>query len=559
MLTQGNNRPINTVKSIRPDEWRGLTSCKAGVIVPIAFFPLLREDRLRGRITVQVKSEETVKVIVNPVRVRVEAHLIPKTMLERFGGSIEVLNRSYQNEPAPAGLGTTPKWFLASPALPAGDTGHAIYDTLGLHWADGAVFNSDLVESYNQLVNWQRQTVSPALTKRTLNDTTLAQAMWDAWRFDWIKPSFDAGMMEGSVPLALQGQLAVPISRSGAATAANAAASMQMADDGALLNTPGGNNLFLEVAPNSGMMVDLASSTGIISLANIRSAEQTQMFAMMRDRYKNVPAEYLIDLMMAGISIPESELRQPLLLASGEAMIGQTERYATDGTALDVSVANGMASLSMTLNCPQVNSGGMVLVTMSIVPEQLFERVQDPALLYGDGSIDDVATPQYLKDYLDPQKVEVTPNSYVDVRHGDPTGAFGYAPLNYRWRRWSARVGGKYKRPVPDAFLEDRQRIWSIEKTDPSLSEDWYLCPSPFPHTVFADTDADPYEVITVASCQVIGNTVFGPRFDEDMDSWDKIIAEVDQTRLSGDAVSTLDTVDDAQVVSAPQPKGDDE
>lgn len=543
MLTQGYTGPLPTIKSIRPDEWRGLTSCKAGVIVPIAYFPLLREDRFRGRISVQVKSEETVKVIVNPVRVRVEAYLIPKTMLERFQGSMEVLNRAYMKEPAPAGMGTTPKWFLATPALPANDTGHEIFDTLGLHWADGEVFNADLVESYNQLVNWQRERVSPSLPKRLLTETTLARAMWDAWRFDWIKPSFDAAMMEASVPIGLDGTAPIIGNPSSTTPVAPGTTPITVAKNGTGFYT-GSNS---GATQNERMVADLRGSTGAsVSLANIAVAEKAQKMAMMRDRYKGVPDEYLIDLLMQGISVPDADLRQPILLNRAEAVIGQTERYATDGTSLDVSVANGMASVSFTMNTPQVNTGGYVLVTLSVVPEQLYERVNDPATKYNTGDIEDVNTPEYLRDYLDPQKVETVSNRYIDVRHSDPSGIFGYAPLNYRWRRWNARVGGKYKRPVPDAFSEDRQRVWSIEKTDPELSADWYLCPKPFPHTVFADTTADPYEVITIASAQAIGNTVFGPRFEEDLDSYDKVIAEVDQTRLTGENVNTLASESDA-------------
>lgn len=550
--------PIATMQTVRPDVWRGLTSVGPGVVNPLAYIPVLREDRVRGRITVQVKSEETVKVIVNPVRVRVEAHLIPKTVLARFAGSIEVLNRSYQNEAAPVGMGETPKWFLASPPLPAGDKGHAIFDTMGIHWRDGAVYNTDLVESYNQLVNWQRKEVSPALPMQGLHETDLAQAMWDAWRFDHVKPSFDSKQMEGAIELSLQGTMPVEGYTAGPANAAASAASIQgLTDRISVYGTNAAVQLEVpDAATGKGLRVNLAESSGVMTLANLELARKTSAFAAMRDRYKGVPEEYLIDLLMAGIRLPPEQLRQPILLARSEAVIGQTERYATDGTSLDVSVANGMASVSMTINTPSVNTGGLILVTCTIVPEQLFERVADPALFYETGQITDVGTPEYLKDYLDPQKVEVVKNEYVDLRHATPDGVFGYAPLNYGWRRSYARVGGKYKRPVPDAFSEDRQRIWSIEKDNPTLSADWYLCPSPFPKSVFADTDADPYEVITVVECSIVGSTVFGPYFEEDMDSWDKVIAQVDQSRISSEPAGTL-VADEAEVVETTQEGGE--
>lgn len=537
--------PIPTVRSRRPDIWRGLTSCNPGVFNPIAFIPLLREDRLRGRVTVQVMSEETVKVIVNPVRVRAEAYLVPKTVLERFQGSMEALNRAYMGEPAPSGFGTTPKWFIDGGALPAGDSGHEIYDILGLHWQDGDKFNTDLLESYNQVWNWNAKARSQGITLAALNNSTILPAFWDAWRFDWVKPSFDAAQMEGTIPIRVDGD-AIPkvigynphVAGSTPGLATGAALTVKAETEAGYQNKP------LSVTDADGTVAYLgleAPGAGAsISLANIALAQKTRAFAMMRDRYKTVPDEYLIDLLMRGIEIPEADLRQPWLIASAEGIIGQTERWATDGASLDTSVANGSVQISFPINTPQVNTGGMVLICVSIVPEQLFERVADPAMLYATGDKSDVYTPDYLADYLDPQKVETVPNYYVDVRHSDPAGIFGYAPLNYSWRRNYARVGGKYKRPVPDAFVEDRQRIWSIEKDSPELSSDWYLCPSPFPKSVFADTNADPYEVICVVQGEIVGNTVFGPRFDEDYGSWDAVIAQVDDTRLDGTPVAEL-------------------
>lgn len=200
---------------------------------------------------------------------------------------------------------------------------------------------------------------------------------------------------------------------------------------------------------------------------------------------------------------------------------------------LDVSVANGVASLSMTLNTPQVNAGGLVLVTCEIVPEQLYERRADYWLAPGDGSASHL--PDYLRDYLDPQKVEVVSNEYADLFHSNPTGLFGYAPLNHRWMRQRAQVGGRFKRPVPDAFVQERQRIWQVETSDPTLTDDFYVCPSPFPHDPFEDSQADPFEVVTVAMCEVVGNTVFGGRFAEMGDHFESVLGQVDQSRLEGD------------------------
>lgn len=541
-LTQpGNTRPIPTIKSRRRDEWRGLSSMKAGVIVPVAFFPLLREDRMRGSLMVQVMSEETLHVIVNPVRVRLEAYLVPKTVLARFGGSVEVLNRSYMDEPAPAGFGTTPKWLLQD-NNPTGkaDTGYPLFDVLGLHYKDGFTkYNSDLCESYNAVVNFMRRNVSDSLAPLALDNPNFAPAFWDAPKFAHIKPSFDAELMDAAVPVGIDGK--VPVWNIHALQSDNINGNIIDRSEKVSPSNPQHRHAVVDISNfgagkpgDTGPLIDLSMANSTISLANIAAARQTQAFAALKDRYKNIPDEYLVDLLMRGISLPDSMLRQPLLLGRSEAVIGQTERYATDAGNLDVSVANGVCQIAMPINTPQVNTGGMVLVLMSVVPEQLSERQRDNYLNYAVGTKDDSSTPDYMADYLDPQKVQVVSNSYVDMFHSDGVGLFGYAPLNHEWQRNFARVGGKYKRPNPDVFIEDRQRIWSVEPVDPTLSDDWYVCPVPFPQQVFADTAADPYEVIVVGQMDIVGNTVFGPGFEEDRNSYDEILAEVDMSRLTG-------------------------
>lgn len=523
-------RPIPVEKSMRVDEWRGLTSCKAGVIVPVAFFPLLREDRVRGRIAAQIRMDETVKLVVNPVRVTMQAHLVPKIALGRFEGSMETLNRSYKGEKMPTGA-NAPAWYQEDTAVATAgddDLGLDVYDKLGVHYKSGTKMHTDLVEAYNLIVNWRRRSVSNSLADFNVLTHTLKPAFWDAWKFDHIKPTFDAAMMDGEVPLTLQGETYVRTK----GPASNGTREQIYINTGAngVPTIYAGSTLVADAA----MTVDLANSTPTISLANIEMARQTQAFAKLRERYQGIEDEYLIDLLMSGISVPPEDLKEPALLARGSAVIGMQERWATDGASLDVSVANGVAALSLTVNTPAINTGGVVIVTLEIVPEQLYERVEDFWLKQpADGGASHL--PDYLRDYLDPQKVEVVRNDYADSFHSDPDGVFGYAPLNHRWQRAIARVGGRFKRPVPDAFVEERQRIWSVEKADPSLSDDFYVCPSPFPHTVFADQNADPFEVITVGRMEIVGNTVFGGRFQEAGGHHQAIEDAIDQTRLKGD------------------------
>lgn len=526
--------PIPVRKSVRRDEWRGLTSVKAGVINPVMFFPLLREDRLRGRLSFQVKMAEAVAVIVNPIRVSVSAYLVPKTALARFDGSMETLNRSYMGETMPGG-GASPAWYVEDTAVAANgddDKGMAIYDKLGIHYKSTTKIHTDLVESYNTVVNWRRAAVSASLTPFQTFTHDLKPAFWDSPLFEQVKPSFDADMLEGAVPVGLDGAIPItglyydtapptgsPFPENGGTGQVTAANARYLAKAAGATGTP---------------YADMSDTGATISLANIELARQTQAFAKLRERYSGLSDEYLVDLLMQGIRVPPEDFREPVMIGRGEAVIGQQERYATDGASLDVSVANGVAQLAMTINTPDVNPGGMVLVLMEIVPQQLHERREDLFMKYQTGGNAE-HLPNYLRDYLDPQKVEVVPNAFADLFHTAPDGIFGYAPLNHRWNRHFSRVGGRYKRPVPDAFVEDRQRIWAVEKADPVLGADFYCCPVPFPHTVFADADEDPFEVIAIGMVEIVGNTVMGAGFEEDENAYDKVLAQVDQSRISSE------------------------
>lgn len=88
--------PIQTEKSVRGDEIRALTSCRAGRVVPVAYIPLLREDRVsKGSIRLSLKMAETIHPLMNAVNVTAYAHFVPFFAFERFTG-MDAFNRSYQ-------------------------------------------------------------------------------------------------------------------------------------------------------------------------------------------------------------------------------------------------------------------------------------------------------------------------------------------------------------------------------------------------------------------------------------------------------------------------------
>lgn len=530
--------PIETEKSVRGDEIRALTSCRAGHIVPVAYMPVLREDRVsKGNIRLSFKMAETIHPLMNSVNVTAYAHFIPFFAFERFTG-MDAFNRSYQGKGEPHN--NTPIPFFQTVAF---DRQAAFWKTLGVHWPQGGAINSAPLEAYNLLVNWRRQVRSRHLPQRTLLDTTLAAAFWKHSDMYHIVPDFDQAAMDGEVqlqfanstapvrgigfanPMTASGMVASPAVRQGNGVTTNFPISTSLS------NTNNGKVWFKAkegggvYAPD--VFTELADMGVTLSLANIELAKQTAAFAKLQEKYSALSDDHIIDLLMEGIRVPDEALKQPILLDKASTIFGYSERHAMDGANLDVSVTTGETSLDLRFRTPAMNTGGIVLITVEIVPEQLFERKFDQFL----GTSNPDKLPNFLRDFLDPEKVEVVPNKYPDVMHSTPEGTFGYAPLNHAWKRSITRVGGKYYRPTPDAFVEDRQRFWSVEQLNPTLTADFYMVNS-LPHSVFMDTISDAFEVLALGNMQVVGNTVFGKTLDEDTGDYEKIMSQVEQTRI---------------------------
>lgn len=524
--------PIGTDKSVRGEEIRCLTSGRAGKILPLAFAPLLREDRVAsGKVAVRLQMAETIFPLMNAVNVTVMAHFIPFSAFERFTG-MDAFNRSYQGIGEPHN--GTPIPFFTTVTF---NKNLEFWKTLGLHWPHGTPINGAVLEAYNLLVNWRRKARSVKLPVRAMNDTTLAAAFWRNPNLWHIVPDFDQAMIDGDVELKFASN-SIPVKGIGFAAANVPPTANITVNETGLTRTgdysaPGNTNANPVVrkdpanANSAHVFVELANQGIRVSLANIELAKKTAAFARMREQYSGLSDDHLIDLLMEGIRVPDEDLRQPILLDKKSTIFGYTERFATDGANLDQSVTTGQAIVNLTLRTPPMNSGGIILITAEIVPEQLFERMEDNFMAITDPA----KLPNFLRDYLDPEKVEVVPNKMVDVLHATPTGTFGYAPLNHRWKRSLARIGGRYMRPEGSSFVEDRQRFWAVEQANPALTTDFYLVNN-LPHTVFADSAADPFEILTQGGLQIVGNTVFGQMLSEDQDLYQQVDIEVDKTRI---------------------------
>lgn len=520
--------PIPTQRSLRTDRGRVLTSADAGKILPLKYIPMLREDAVqRGRVRVDVLMQETAELLMNGVRVDVMAHYVPMLAFDRYNGSMEELNRSYQGQPGIAG--SVVPYFNTEASAAALDTtagaAATFLQTMGIH-TQAATLNTTVRDAYNVIVNHRRKARSASLPLRAENDWTLAEAFWSLDN-NHIVPDFDQKLIDGEV--ALSGlTFRAPI-RSSSATTLHSTTYVSnnpqnvISDSSSSVWGPGAkptNTLYDETIDVSddgtayifnSIWAELTQGgNATMSLADIEQARKTAAFAKLRSMYDGIDDEYIIDLLMEGIRVPEETMKQPILLARGSTMLGYQQRYATDAANLDQSVTNGYATIDLNLRTPAMNTGGVILITAEIVPEQMWERKKDYYLY--ETNPDNL--PNYLRDVLDPEQVEVVKNDHLDVNHSTPNGTFGYAPLNHAWNRDMVNVGGKYYRPANDAFTEDRAKIWTVETIDPTLSADFYLV-SGLHKKVFADTVADSFEITCLSDMQISGNTVFGQRLLE--------------------------------------------
>lgn len=524
-------------RTLRHQTARALTSLPAGKMVPIAAFPLLREDTLRsGRIRQTFELNETAEILMNAVNVHVRAYLVPMLALDRFNGSMDQLNRSYEGEPPLEGEAVVP--YIETQAFGAHQT-NKVYQYLGLHGRTDQLVNTAYLEAYNQIWNFRAKNRSPKLTLRTRLQSDLAPAFWSHDRFRHIVPNFDQAAIDGEVALnVVNSQL--PVKGFGISNQA-AASGVTFRETGGTTKT-GVNGWWLNKDTQStwlqveqdpanvgypAVFAEMAANGITVSLSNIELAKKTQAFAKLREEY-NQHEDWVINLLMDAITIPDQFYKQPMLLAERKTIFGMAKRYASDAGNLTESVVNGATFLDMSIQTPRIGVGGIVMIVAEITPDQLFERQEDPFLAAN--SVNDL--PQFLRDYLDPEKVDVVKNGRIDVDHATPNGTFGYEPLNARWNIDAPRIGGRFYRPEVNAgFDEDRQRIWAVETVNPTLGPDFYLCTN-IHIKPFAVTTGDVAEVVTQGELFIEGNTVFGGHLIEATDDYEKVMAEAPQDRI---------------------------
>lgn len=535
-LLRTQTSPIAVARSVRNHDIRVLTSLPAGKMVPIAAIPLFREDAVpSGRMRLSFEMMETAEILMNAINVNVKAYLVPNLAFERFRG-MDDLNRAYNGVPSIEGQAPIPYIELIDGPEVHGE--FEILTYMGKHARADQKINSAYIEAYNTIWNFRAKNRSPDITLRGRLDTDLAPAFWQHQGFAHIVPDFDQAVIDGEVPLNVV-NARMPVTGIGTnegapMTNATVFESTGLQATYSHARPTNQQNLIVRMgSPEEGSLLQIFAElqdNGItVSLSNIELAKKTQAFAKLRQQYSGHTDEYIIDLLMDGITVPEQAYHQPILLSDRSTIFGMHKRYAADGENLTQSVVNGATYLDVGISLPKIPVGGVIMVVAEITPEQLFERQMDPYL-----HVQDVdSLPHYLRDTLDPEKVSVVKNEYIDLDHDTPDATFGYAPLNHEWNHTAPCIGGRFYRPEVDAaFDEDRQRIWAVETQNPTLSEDFYLCTQM--HTKpFVVTNQDPFEVVVRGNVAITGNTVFGQMLIEANNDYDLIMDKAPMDRVA--------------------------
>jgi len=527
--------PIPHQRTLRRDSVSVITSSFGGKFVPLKMIPLLPEDGANNsRLTLTVQMAETAEMLLNSVTIQCQSWFVPKLALDRFQdmGQIErSFNGINEKDGAPI------PWFEIEQ-----DMSKEIYKVLGLHYNSADSYNTDYVESYNAVWNYIAKQRSDALQERDNLDGTLAPAFWEQTQMKHVVPTFDQALTDGQVPVQSLSAGLIPVKGIGVDEVGSVVTGQTLKE------TQTGQTTY-DFAKNSSIFIEMDGPDRLtalpeifaelqegafnFSLADIDMARETTAWARLRNQYQGLSEDYMMDQLLAGIRISDQQLKNPMLVGQSDTIVGMSQRYATDSANLQKSVTAGQTMLQVPVRAPSTQCGGIIVVTAQALPTQIYERQRD--YYFAADKVKDL--PNRTSDELDPQPVSLVRNVEVDEKYSTGTAGdlFGYAPLNHEWVRRAPNVGGKYYQPDPAApWTEVRNRLWDANVVDPVLGPDFYVATT-LKHDVFETTTVDPFEWWLSGDVPITGLTYFGPALLEGTDDYDKVLEQVDQTRVKGD------------------------
>lgn len=551
----GFNRQVTTPRKVnrskRNQPVSQLTSMKPGVVHPIDFIPVLREDRATGRVNVTVEMMETKELLANGVQMRISAWFWPWLAAKRFQGSADQFDRSWMKKPKTDDPGETMTPFFTKQVY--GDIAtQPVFNAWGHHFKATDGVNTHYIESYNGIQNWRQRNASKELAARLLTDTSLAPAFWTHTGFEHIVPDFDQAVLQGEVALeVVEGKL--PVQGIGLAGVTQFSQPKTYRDsvggeetipngwtikDGATAPGAGQANLVVKAAAGAGVNAfpDIYAEFGersiVVSLANIKKAQALQSWAEERKKYEGHDDDAKIDMAMAGLTLRDEWLKDPIPLDEDIVTFQQGKRYSSTAGELDDSAVSGVARGSLKINVPQVWCGGMIVLLAEILPVQLFERQSDPFMFIDDQ--DDL--PDAMRDSLDTEKVDIVVNRQIDIAHTNPNDTFGYEPMNAKWNRRGAKLGGNFlKKAAESGNTAARNRIWAVEAIDPVLTEDFYIAKDGVHTKPFLNDVLDPFQIQAIGNVVIDGLTQFGGKLVEATGNYDKLVEATKDDKIEKD------------------------
>lgn len=540
-------KPMPFNRTRRMDNASVLTSGQAGVIIPVSVAPLLRGDSVSGRIMVDMQLAEMPKPLENAVVGRAQSWFVPRPSLPHFTG-LDEFTHSYhgKNITQLGAAGRTPPSLydtVGTAAIAAAESSE-FFKALGIPLVASTAINTDYVDGYNLVCNFRRAAYSSKATRYDYyqEDATtsleLKPAFWPRNRMHNIVPDYEQALIMGSMDLdVLAGSIPVQgigMSDSlgkGTFNLRETGASGGQAVSGWNVNdAPYG---VIEEDPNNtgfpGIFAAMAGETVATTLAGIDKARTTQAFAKAQaamagndfSGFNN--DDVIIAELMQGYTVPEELFNRPWLLDNKTVVFGMQERHATDAANLDDSVTVGRASVSLSINVPKAEYGGVIITTVEVMPERLYERQSDEYLYVTD--VD--ALPNALRDLQRAEPVDIVINRRLDTAHTTPAGTFGYEPMNAKWQREHTRLGGEFRQltpGIPNTIA--RTAIWQPDVVDPLFTTDHYECPHPFPQDVFSVPANDIVNISVMQQLTIVGHTQFGEDLVEDNGEFLAIEAE---------------------------------
>lgn len=554
MAVRQSAQPVQYSPSRRMDNTSLRTSGPAGVGIPVAVAPLHRGDSASGRILIQMELAEMPKPLENAVIGRAQAWFVPRPAFPQFTGLDEYTHSWHGEDITQLGASarTPPALFstVGTGAIAAAQSSE-FFKALGIALQASTAINTDYVDAYNLVQNFRLASHSSKMTRYDYyaeNATTsleLKPALWPRNRMHDIVPDYEAALVKGSLDLDVA---AGAVTLTGTAELTGfftdgTVSSVTLDDlDGASQGSVSQSGLAVKRASSSGpadpmpavdisgLDASLSGNTIQVSLADIDKARTTNAFAKAQAAYAGTDYsgfnndDVIVSDLMQGFRVPQELFNRPWLLDSKTVVFGLNERHATDAANLDDSVTVGTASVSLSINIPRAEYGGIMIATVEVMPERLYERQSDEYLYCTD--VDDL--PNALRDIQRTEPVDTVLNRRVDVAHTTPGGTFGYEPMNAKWRREFTRLGGEFRQLTPGTpSTTARTAIWQADYVDPVFTSDHWLCPHPFPQDVFSAPSQDVVNISLLQQLTITGITQFGDDLVEDNQEFADVSAEV--------------------------------